>query len=70
MSNSINQNVAPTTLEKCEIIQKGSNIIKQQHMENYNWHKKTTINQNVAPTTLNVKNEDIKTKTKPIKLIN
>ena len=52
MNNSINQNVASTTLEKCEIIQKGSNIIKQQDMRNYNWHKKTTTNQNVAPTIL------------------
>ena len=52
MSNSINQNVAPITLKKCEIIQKGSNIIRQQSMRNYDWQKKTSINQNVAPTTL------------------
>ena len=44
--------MAPTKLEKCEIIQKGSNIIRQQHIRNYNWHKKRTINQNVALTTL------------------
>ena len=50
--NSTNQNVAPTKLEKCEIIQKGSNIIRQHHIRNYDRHKKRTINQNVAPTTL------------------
>ena len=44
--------MAPITLEKCEIIQKGSNIIRQQSMRNYDWQKKTSINQNVAPTTL------------------
>ena len=44
--------MTPTTLEKCEIIQKGSNIIRQQPMRNYDWQKKTSINQNVAPTTL------------------
>ena len=44
--------MAPTTLEKCEIIQKGSNIIRQQPMRNYDWQKKTSINQNVAPTNL------------------
>ena len=44
--------MAPTILEKCEIIQKGSNIIRQQPMGNYDWQKKTSINQNVGPTTL------------------
>ena len=39
-------------MEKCEIIQKGSNIIRHQHMENYDRQRTASINQNVAPTTL------------------